>query len=58
MLVTEYNNSTKEYRYYDKKLDWIVFSGFGKTKKEAKTNYFLTQIMKNQVGIISFEPCA
>ena len=54
MLIERYNQKTNEYECFDDNLKYIVFLGFGKTKEEARSAYFLTQIIKNPIGIINF----
>ena len=49
MLEYEWIESQKKWRCYDKKWNWIHFSGFGKTKSEAELNFHLncTKIAKS-----------
>lgn len=42
-LQYKYDEKLKEYRCFDVKMDWLVFSGFGKSKAEARIDFFLKQ---------------
>ena len=55
-LRYEYNEKLKEWCCYDSKANYVVFSGFGKSKEEANTDFFLNQPKVNY-STFNFNVC-
>ena len=58
MIKEIYNSKTNEFECFDPDLDFLAFKGLGKTKAEAKINYFSRTIIKDPRETIKFEPVA
>lgn len=55
-LVESFNGKTKEFECYDPLLNFITFTGYGKTELEAKINYINKQPrVKNQLILFNYK---
>jgi len=51
MLIERYNEKTKEYECFDDSLQFIVFTGYGKSKLAANRAYHAKVFVKNPYAI-------
>ena len=55
MLIERFNENTKELECLDSDLDFIAFTGYGKTREIARYAYFSKSIIKDPAGIVNLK---
>ena len=58
MLIERFNEKTKEFECVDSKLDFITFTGYGKTREIARYSYFSKTTTKPSLNIFNLATVA
>ncbi len=49
MIIERYNSIINEYECYDDRRKWVAYTGYGKTKEDAKKDYFKQVLIKKVI---------